>query len=523
MDHNLKAQAIYPTGKVHRNQPVEFLVAEAVKLKEGVLSKTGAVVVNTGKYTGRSPNDKFIVDTEKVHEKVDWGKVNVPISEKYYDRLHKKMTKYLSGRDSLYIFDGFAGADEKYRLHVRVVSEHAYQSLFMNHLLRRPTVAELAEHSPELTILCAPGCHADPKTDGTNSEAFIILNLEKMTVLIGGTKYAGEMKKAVFSVLNYLLPLKGVLPMHSSVNIGKDGSSALFFGLSGTGKTTLSADPERMLVGDDEHGWSEDGLFNFEGGCYAKCINLKQESEPLIWSAIRDGALGENVVLKDDGSFDFEDGSLTENTRVAYPLHHIENAVLSGVAPHPQTIIFLAADAFGVLPPVAKLDTDAAIYHFLSGYTSKLAGTERGITEPVATFSAYFGAPFMPQKPEVYADLLKKYLTKYKSNVYLINTGWTGGPYGVGERISIKDTRAIVSAALNDQIAPKYRLDKTFNLNVPVEVPGIDKKILEPKKLWKDTQAYDQKAQELAALFAKNFQKYTSIPKAVVSAGPKAQ
>ncbi|MBI4084505.1 MAG: phosphoenolpyruvate carboxykinase (ATP), partial [Candidatus Levybacteria bacterium] len=438
MDHHLSTHKITPQGLVHRNLSIETLVSHALRKKEVVPSKTGAVVVYTGKYTGRSPNDKFIVDTPLVHDQIDWGKVNMPITERYFKKLYKKMSLYLSALDQLYIFDGFAGADEKYKLHVRVVSEYAYQSLFMQHLLRRPTPDELKAHTPTFTVLCAPGCVSDPATDGTNSEAFIILNVEKMFVMIGGTKYAGEMKKSIFTVLNYLLPLQGVLPMHSSANIGKDGTSALFFGLSGTGKTTLSADPDRMLIGDDEHGWSENGIFNFEGGCYAKCINLKKTSEPLIWNAIRDGALVENVVLKKDGSFDFTDDSITENTRVGFPIHYIEDTVVSGVGPHPKTAIFLTADAFGVLPPVARLNIDASVYHFLSGYTSKLAGTERGITTPKATFSAYFGAPFMPLKPKVYADLLKKYLKKYKRDVYLINTGWIGGGYGVGKRISIE-------------------------------------------------------------------------------------
>ncbi|MBI4084378.1 MAG: phosphoenolpyruvate carboxykinase (ATP), partial [Candidatus Levybacteria bacterium] len=333
--------------------------------------------------------------------------------------------------------------------------------------------------------------------------------------------YAGEMKKSIFTVLNYLLPLQGVLPMHSSANIGKDKTSALFFGLSGTGKTTLSADPDRMLIGDDEHGWSENGIFNFEGGCYAKCINLKKTSEPLIWNAIRDGALVENVVLKKDGSFDFTDDSITENTRVGFPIHYIEDTVVSGVGPHPKTVIFLTADAFGVLPPVARLDIDASVYHFLSGYTSKLAGTERGITTPKATFSAYFGAPFMPLKPKVYADLLKKYLKKYKSDVYLINTGWIGGGYGVGKRISIEDTRKIVTAVLNKKIAKNYRHDTIFNLDIPKKVPGIESSLLNPRNLWKNKKAYDTKAKELAGLFLANFTKYSDIPKSVIKAGPR--
>lgn len=519
MDQHLKSHKINPKGSVHKNLPLDTLVQHALKNKEAVSSKSGALVVYTGKYTGRSPKDKFIVDTPSAHEKIDWGKVNVPMSEKHFEKLYKKMTSHLSTRDRMYIFDGFAGADEKYKLHVRIISECAYQSLFMQHLLRRPTAEELKSHSPMLTVICAPECQANPKTDGTNSEVFIVLNIEKKIVLIGGTKYAGEIKKSVFSMLNYLLPEKGVLPMHSSVNIGKKGDSALFFGLSGTGKTTLSADSQRLLVGDDEHGWSENGLFNFEGGCYAKCIDLKEDSEPLIWKAIRHGALVENAVLKKDGTFDFKDKSITENTRVAYPLHYIENTVISGLAPHPKTIIFLTADAFGVLPPIAKLNGNGAIYHFLSGYTSKLAGTERGVTEPKATFSAYFGAPFMPRKPHVYANLLKKYIKKYKSQVYLINTGWIGGAYGVGKRISIEDTRKIVTAVLNNKVG-ELRMDKTFNLSVPKKISGVDVKLLNPRDLWKDKDEYDKKAQELAGLFVENFKKYTDIPQTVVKSGP---
>lgn len=521
MDHHLATHKITPKN-THRNLHLTDLVSHALKKKEVVKSKTGAVVVYTGKYTGRSPNDKFIVDTPSAHDEIDWGAVNRPISERHFQQLYKKMSAYLSDRDNVYIFDGFAGADMKHRLHVRVVSEHAYQSLFMSHLLLRPTSEDLKIHTPQLTVLCAPGVHADPATDGTNSEAFIVLNLEKMLVLIGGTRYAGEMKKSVFSVLNYLLPEEGVLPMHASANIGKDGTSALFFGLSGTGKTTLSADPDRQLIGDDEHGWSENGIFNFEGGCYAKCINLKKGSEPLIWDAIRDGALVENVVMKKNGEFDFNDGSITENTRVGYPIHYIENTVLSGVGPHPKTVIFLTADAFGVLPPVAKLSIDAAVYHFLSGYTSKLAGTERGVTTPKATFSAYFGAPFMPRKPKAYADLLKKYLKKYRSDVYLINTGWIGGPYGIGKRISIEDTRKIVSAVLDRKIKGRFRQDPIFNLSVPTSVPGIDKALLQPRSLWPDKKAYDTKANELAGLFRENFKKYSAIPRTVKNAGPTA-
>src|SRR6185369_14552019 len=401
MPTDLSLHNILTAKSVHRKLSVDDLVSHAVKNKEVVLSKNGAAVVYTGKYTGRSPKDKFIVDTKEVHDKIDWGKVNAPISAAHFEKLYKKMGKYLSTKKDLYIFDGFAGADENHKIHVRVISEYAYQSLFIRHLLRRPTKEELKTHTPVLTVICAPNCLADPKTDGTNSEVFIALNLSQKVVLIGGTKYAGEIKKSVFSVLNYLLPQNDALPMHSSVNVGKKGDAALFFGLSGTGKTTLSADPARFLIGDDEHGWDKNGLFNFEGGCYAKCIHLKKENEPLIWKAIRKGALLENAVLKPNGEFDFDDKKYTENTRVAYPLDFVKNTIKNGKAGHPKAVIFLTADASGVLPPVARLTPDGAVYHFLSGYTSKIAGTERGIIEPQTTFSAYFGAPFMPLKPEV--------------------------------------------------------------------------------------------------------------------------
>lgn len=505
---------------VHRNLSVDDLVEKAIKNKEVVASKTGAVVVFTGKYTGRSPKDRFIVDTPQIHDQIDWGKINMPMSEENFEKLYKKMNAFLSAQDDLYIYDGYVCAQEKYKMHVRVVSEYAYQSLFIQHLLRRPTVEELKTHSPAVTVLCAPSCFADAKTDGTNSEVFIVLNLSKMIVLIGGTKYAGEMKKSIFAVLNYLLPQKNVLPMHSSANIGKDGTTALFFGLSGTGKTTLSVDQGRMLIGDDEHGWSENGLFNFEGGCYAKCIDLKKESEPLIWDAIKQGALVENVKVLADGSLDFEDKSITENTRAAYPLEYIEKSVLSGIGGHPKTIIFLTADAWGVMPPIAKLNHKAAIYHFLSGYTSKLAGTERGVKTPVPTFSAYFGAPFMPLKPIVYANLLKRCLDKHRSEVYLVNTGWVGGEYGVGKRISIKDTRTIVRAVLSGKITGDFRHDKIFNFSIPIEIPGVNSEILNPRIQWKDINKYNKKAAELASLFIQNFTKFKNIPKEIINSGP---
>lgn len=507
---------------VFRNLPVNELISHSLKKKEVVMAKNKALIVYTGKYTGRSPKDKFIVDTSSIHDKIDWGTVNQPISEERFEKLYKKISNYLSKRDHLYIFDGFVGADESYKLHVRVVSEFAYQALFATHLLRRPTPEELTSHSPQLTILSAPDCFADPKKDGTNSEVFIVLNMKKMIVLIGGTKYSGEIKKSIFSAMNIILPQKKVFPMHCSANMGSDRSTSLFFGLSGTGKTTLSADPKRKLIGDDEHGWSKNGIFNFEGGCYAKCIHLKKENEPQIWNAIRHQSLLENVVLKPDGELDFDDRRFTENTRAVYPVEFIENAVLSGVGGHPKYVIFLTADAFGVLPPVAKLTINQAMYHFISGYTSKLAGTERGITEPKATFSAFFGGPFMALKPFVYANLLKSYLQKYRTKVYLVNTGWSGGSYGVGKRISIKNTRSIITAILEGKLdKEKTHHDQTFNLEVPFRVPLVNKKILTPRNLWHDKNAYDSKAKELAELFIQNFKKISGIPKSIINAGPR--
>lgn len=521
--HGLDQHSIRPQGNVHKNASVDWLIKHSLKKKETVQAKNGALVVYTGKYTGRSPKDKFIVDTPSVHNKIDWGTANQSLTEAQFNKLYKKMSQHMSKQEDLYLFDGFVGAEEDYKMHVRVVSEYAYQALFSTHLLRRPTPEELKSHSPQITVLVAPNCLADPKTDGTNSEVFVVLNVEKMLVLIGGTKYSGEIKKSIFSIMNILLPEKKVFPMHSSANIGKDGSTVIFFGLSGTGKTTLSADPKRRLIGDDEHGWSKNGIFNFEGGCYAKCIHLKKESEPQIWNAIGKQSLLENVAVKKDGTLDFDDKSFTENTRAVYPIDCIEDAELSGVGKHPKDIIFLTADAFGVLPPVARLSINQAIYHFMSGYTSKLAGTERGITEPKATFSVFFGGPFMALKPMVYADLFKYYVTKYKVKVYLVNTGWSGGPYGIGKRISIKDTRTIVSAILDgklDKIPTKH--DKIFNLDVLSKVPGVDAKILTPRNLWKNKTAYDEKAKALAKLFEENFKKFAKVPKTVVNAGPKA-
>ncbi|VVA43743.1 Phosphoenolpyruvate carboxykinase (ATP) [Candidatus Roizmanbacteria bacterium] len=515
------------SGKIYRNSPIDFLIQKALERKEVIQSKSGALVAYTGKYTGRSPNDKYIVDSPSVHDKINWGKVNVPISKENYDKLYKKISSFFDSERELFVVDAQVGADKKNFINLRVYCQYAYQAIFATHLFRRLPVRTIHELSlpftPDLTLYCAPSVTADPKTDGTNSEAFVILNIEEKTIIIGATKYAGEIKKAVFSYMNYLLPQKGIFPMHCSANIGNNGkTTSLFFGLSGTGKTTLSADPIRRLIGDDEHGWGKNGVFNFEGGCYAKCINIKKESEPQIWSAIhRKGALVENVVLK-NGDFDFSDTKYTENTRAVYPLEFINNSIPTGMGKHPKYVIFLTADATGVLPPVSHLSLSQAAYHFLSGYTSKLAGTERGIKEPKPTFSAYFGGPFMPLKPMVYLNLLRKYLKKYETKTFLVNTGWIGGAFGVGKRISIDDTRNIITAILSGKLDEvPCRHDKIFNLYVPVSIPGVDKKILDPSLSWKDKGLYYDSAKKLAKLFVENIKKFPDVHESIINSGPK--
>ncbi|NPV53653.1 MAG: phosphoenolpyruvate carboxykinase (ATP) [Firmicutes bacterium] len=522
--YNLESLGIINPGKVHRNLSVPSLVERALARGEGMLTTKGALSVRTGKYTGRSPNDRFFVDSGTAHEEILWGGPNKPFAPDAFERLYKRLTAYLQNRE-LFIFDGFVGADPRYRLPVRVVNELAWQNLFAHQLFLRPSAEELKEHKPEFTVICAPGFNAVPEIDATRSEAFVIINYEKNVVIIGAARYAGEMKKSVFTVMNYILPHKGVFPMHCSANVGKNGDVALFFGLSGTGKTTLSADPDRRLIGDDEHGWSDDGVFNFEGGCYAKCIHLSPETEPQIWDAIRFGAVVENVVVDEETrDIDFDSNAITENTRSGYPIDHIPGAVVPGVAGHPKTVVFLTADAFGVLPPIARLTEDQAMYHFLSGYTSKLAGTERGIIEPEATFSTCFGAPFLPLRPVVYSNLLGEKLRKHKAQVYLINTGWSGGPYGVGKRINLKYTRRMVSAALNGELeGVKFTPDPIFGVLVPESCPDVPGEILRPVNTWADKEAYDKQARELARRFAKNFEKFSGVPESVVAAGPRAE
>jgi phosphoenolpyruvate carboxykinase (ATP) len=513
-------QIIEGVKQAYYNLNPTELVELAVRRGEGVLSSSGALRVATGKYTGRSPNDKFIVDSPLIHDDIAWSS-NKPFSVEKFNQLYHRMKAYIQNRE-VFVFDGFAGADKTHQLGVRFINEFAWQNLFVHQLFVRPKDYE-KDMQADFKVFCMPGFKADPAIDGTNSEAFIIVNFEARIVLIGGTHYAGEMKKSIFSVMNYLLPERDILSMHCSANVGSDGSSALFFGLSGTGKTTLSADPDRSLVGDDEHGWSEEGIFNFEGGCYAKCIKLSRETEPQIWDAIKFGAVLENVIIDEKTrKADYDSTELTENTRVAYPIDYIPDACLSGVAGHPKTIVFLTADAFGVLPPIAKLSKEQAMYHFMSGYTSKLAGTERGITEPEATFSSCFGAPFLPRSPLVYAKLLGDKLEKYNTDVFFINTGWSGGPYGIGKRMKLSYTRAMVTAAINGQLNKvQYELDKVFNIYVPASCPGVPAEILQPRNTWENKELYDKKAAELANLFIKNFAKFQDVTDDIKNAGPK--
>ena len=515
----LSAFGINPS-KIHRNLPTDEMVAIAVEREEGVVNSTGSLSVNTGKYTGRSPDDRFIVYDDTTHETIDWGKINHQFPSGKFEKLFEKMKDFVDNKE-LFVFDGFVGADPGTRLPIRVINDHVWQNMFSSNLFIRPTTEELEKHEPEFTILCINDFLADPEIDGTRSDVFILIDLTRKIVLIGGTEYAGEMKKSMFSIMNFLLPGRNIFPMHCSANIGEKGDTALFFGLSGTGKTTLSADANRKLIGDDEHGWSDDGTFNFEGGCYAKCINLSEEAEPEIWNAIKPGALLENVVLNDNIP-DYDDNSLTENTRVGYPLDFIPGAVIPSVGGNPRVIVFLTADALGVLPPVSKLTKEGAMYHFMSGYTSKLGGTERGIKEPKSVFSQCFGAPFMPRPASVYAKLLGEKINQHNTVVYLVNTGWSGGPYGVGKRIKIKYSRAMVTAAISGALdIVKYRHDDLLNLDIPTDVEGVPSEILDPKHTWVDKDSYDLSAKKLAQMFVENFRKFENVSDEIIAAGPK--
>ncbi|WP_029269872.1 phosphoenolpyruvate carboxykinase (ATP) [Virgibacillus alimentarius] len=507
---------------IQHNLSVPRLAEQILERGEGILTATGAVRAETGKYTGRSPKDRFIVRDEVCEDLIDWGSVNKPINEDVFNTLYEKVVSYLKDKEKLFHFKGYAGADAKYRVPIQVFNEYAWHNLFATQMFVRPSKEELQTHEPEFTVVSAPSFKADPKVDGTNSEAFVLISFKKKIVLIGGTEYAGEIKKSIFSVMNYLLPQREVLSMHCSANVGQEGDVALFFGLSGTGKTTLSADPYRRLIGDDEHGWSPNGIFNIEGGCYAKCINLSQEKEPQIYNAIRFGSVLENVVIDDKSrNPDYDDTSFTENTRAAYPLENIDNIVTPSIAGHPNTIIFLTADASGTLPPISKLTKEQAMYHFLSGYTSKLAGTERGVTDPQATFSACFGSPFLPLAPSTYAEMLGEKIDQFNSNVFLVNTGWTGGAYGVGERMKLSYTRAMIHAALEGELnTVETTQDEIFGLSIPLNVPGVPDEVLIPKNTWTDKKAYDIEAKALAMKFHKNFKKFTNASQDIKQAGP---
>lgn len=494
-------------GQVFWNPSVEELIDHALRFDGDRLASNGAVVAMSGKYTGRTPKDKHIV-REPGSEKNIWWDNNNPMEPEVFHGLLDKMRGYAKGK-TLYVIDTYGGADPNYRIKARFIVERPYHALFIKQLLIRPSAEELRTYEPDWTIIDFGKMKTDPAADHVRGDATIALNFAEKVGLVAGTEYAGEMKKSVFTIMNYLLPLQGVLGMHCSANIGKEGDTALFFGLSGTGKTTLSADPERLLIGDDEHGWTDTGVFNVEGGCYAKCIKLRQETEPEIWDAIKRGSVLENVVLNDAGVPDYDDTTITENTRCAYPIEFIPNAVLPSVGGHPKTIIFLTCDALGVLPPISKLDREQAMDYFLSGYTAKVAGTEAGVTEPSVTFSACFGAPFLPLHPKVYARLLGEKIDRHGASVWLVNTGWTGGPYGVGSRIKLPLTRAMLTAALSGELAKaEFVKDEVFGLARPVACPGVPSELLDPRGTWADKAAYDAKARELHAMFLENHKKF---------------
>lgn len=521
MREDLAGKGYINLGDIYVNLTPAELIEEAIIREEGILTATGALSVVNEKYTGRSPEDRFFVETEEALKTVEWGNRNKPISKDVYNRLDGRQKAYLENRD-VFIFDGYIGTDKTHRIPVRVINEEAWGNLFVHQMLVRPTKEELATFEPELILTCTPGFKAIPELDGTNSEAFIILNLEEKRIIIGAAAYGGEMKKSCFTAMNYFMPAKNVCPMHCSANIGADGKTALFFGLSGTGKTTLSADPARRLIGDDEHGWSEDGIFNFEGGCYAKTIKLSKEGEPQIWDAIKFGSIVENVILDEDGNIDFDDATITENTRSAYPINYIEGAELSGQGGHPTAIIFLTADAFGVIPPIAKLDKNEASFHYLSGYTSKLAGTERGITEPVTTFSIGFGAPFLARESGVYANILREKIDTYHPDVYLLNTGWTGGAYGVGSRMKLSYTRAMVNAILNGELKDvEFKKDEIFNLSIPQTCPNVPNEVLNPIDTWADKDEYVKTATMLAEKFKANIETLKGVSEEIKAAGPR--
>ena len=503
-------------ASVHYQLEPQELDAICVKNEMGKKASSGALAINTGKFTGRSPLDRFIVKDSKTKDLVWWGDINIPFEEDAFAKLKTKITNYLSDKE-LYVRDAYACADDKYRLNIRVINEYPWSNMFAYNMFLRPTEEELKNFEPEWTILNAPGFLADPEIDGTRQSNFAILSFTEKTIIIGGTGYTGEIKKGIFSALNFILPVeKNTLPMHCSANVGENGETAIFFGLSGTGKTTLSADPNRKLIGDDEHGWTaENTIFNFEGGCYAKVINLSQENEPDIYNAIKPGAILENVILNDNGEVDFENTSITQNTRVSYPIHHINNIKEPSLANNPKNIFFLTADAFGVLPPISKLTPGQAAYHFISGYTAKVAGTEAGVTEPVPSFSACFGAPFMPLHPTKYAEMLSAKMQETGANVWLVNTGWTGGSYGTGHRMPLKYTRAMITAALEGKLPEgmghdDYHVHSVFGLYQPRVVPGVPQELLNSRKTWNNDEGYYETAHKLASFFKENFKKFES-------------
>lgn len=511
-------------AKMHYQLSPEELHKITIEKGQGVEANSGALAVNTGKFTGRAPKDRFIVKDEITQEEIWWGKVNLPIESKKFDALYAKVVDYLSGKE-IFVRDAYVCADEDYRLHIRVVNEFAWSNLFCYNMFLRPNALELENFKADWKIVNAPNFEANPAEDGIPSKNFAILNFTKKIALIGGTGYTGEMKKGIFSALNFILPTqKNVLPMHCSANVGAEGDTAIFFGLSGTGKTTLSADPERKLIGDDEHGWTPNNtVFNFEGGCYAKVIDLTEEKEPEIFRAIKKGAILENVVLDENGEVDFTDASITQNTRVSYPIEHIDNVQPGLLGENTKNIFFLTADAFGVLPPISKLTPGQAAYHFISGYTAKVAGTEEGINEPVPSFSACFGAPFMPLHPTRYADMLSKKMLESGVNVWLINTGWTGGPYGTGSRMKLKYTRAMITEALNGNLAKaSYEKHEIFGLQMPTSCLNVPQEVLNPRQTWKDKEAYDAKAMQLAKSFKVNFEQFEAhASEEIVRGAPK--
>ena len=518
----LEEYGLVNLGNINWNLSPAVLTEHALARKEGVLASNGAFAATTGSHTGRSPRDKFIVSNEEYAAKIWWGDNNHPMSPDTFENVRRSLAAYLQGRD-VYVLDAAAGADPDYRMPIQVITELAWHNLFARQLFLRSNESDLSSERPGFTILCVPNFHTDPRTHETRSDMAIIIDFEERLVLIAGTQYAGEMKKSIFTVLNFILPAEGVLPMHCSANVGPKGDVALFFGLSGTGKTSLSADPTRRLIGDDEHGWGDNGIFNFEGGCYAKCINLSQKYEPQIWNAIRFGAVYENVVLNPrTREPNYADDSLTENTRAAYPVDFIDNVIEAGRAGQPKAVVFLSADSFGVLPPISMLTTEQAMYYFLSGYTSKLAGTEAGITTPQATFSSCFGAAFLPLRPGEYANLLRERIEKYHVRCYLINTGWTGGPFGIGERININYTRAMVRAAISGALDDVETVtDPIFGLHIPTSCPDVPAELLFPRNTWADKEAYDQQAANLAERFKKNFTQFNLPSDDVRNAGPK--